>query len=97
MDLLQIVTPILIPYDSEPLTDKDQKTLIGIFVVLNIVWILSLLISALRILIRKQSLIKNFIEQRDKFDFTSISDFFMIMCWAAFLIVYFGILISNQF
>ena len=36
MNLLQIVTPILIPYDSEPLTDKDEKVLIGIFVFLNI-------------------------------------------------------------
>ncbi len=84
---------ILLPMSNEPMTPESAKVMLGIFIVLNIVWVISLLIQLFNYIKCK---IKN-----ESYYYSDIPMFHEIMnlgmgiIWGVIILVWLGILISN--
>lgn len=79
--------PIIIPIHSgngSPMTDKDIKILLGIFILLNILWVISWVISLIRFKF-------NFKEANDhrSDSYFEVFDMIMYFIWGI-LVLYFG-------
>ena len=85
---------ILLPMSNEPMTPEGAKVMLGVFIVLNIVWGISLIIQLFNFIKCK---IKN-----ESYYYSDIPMFHEIMnmgmgiIWGVITLVFLGILVSNQ-
>jgi len=82
---LQVI-PIMVPYDSgnsAPMTDSDVSLLLGVWVVFNIWWIISWIITGVKYL---------FCKYPERFELAYMLDIICIIVW--FLI---GIIKAGEF
>lgn len=71
---LQMI-PVMIPYDSgnsAPMTDNDVSVILGIWILLNIWWVISWIITGIKALIYKYS---------ERFELAYVLDAICIIIW----------------
>lgn len=97
---LQTMYPVFIPTgDSTPMTPYQVKVLIGAWIVLNIIWALSLLYSLIRYFIERRQAtgyMKDNVYFRDS-GTTDIPDLIMMVLWGIILLILAGAYIADKF
>jgi len=98
--LLQQMMPIImpIPYNSgpsAPLTEQDVKIFLGIWIFLNLLWLISWCLSILKVVVQKKEW--KDIRGWDDLSLTMLFDISMGICWGVGFAIYFGVLIANNF
>jgi hypothetical protein len=102
--MLQQITPVYIPieFDSSGSGSVDNKIMLGIWIVLNLLWLISLAITFVVYLYDKMTYgdSDSFLDQRYRNgiigEVANICwDFFMLATWAVVGIIYAGHLIAD--
>jgi hypothetical protein len=84
--------PIFIPSNSGPMSNDDIKVIMGIWIIINILWIITWIITGVRYLLSK--LIKNWYFD-GRFELAIILDVVVLIVWSVFGLVKAGIIISK--
>jgi hypothetical protein len=92
---LQMI-PIFIPSGGGPMTDSDVKIMLGIWIVLNTLWVISWLISVVKyVLKRKRGGYYGF-RWDGEWDLLLIYfDVVMVIIWVAIILYWLGSLVAN--
>src|SRR5687768_6493453 len=95
--ILQAFYPIFIPSgDSGPMSEHDAKTLIGVFVVLNILWLISWLVTLARYVHYKISTSSYWSSRLDVIGGApALFDFFMLFAWVVIVVFGLGEIMAN--
>ncbi len=91
--------PVIIPYDSgngAPITDKEIKLFIGVWIVLNVLWMISLVVRGIKYLVNKKrndssidTVFGSF------FDRINLLDFIIIVIWGFITLIGIGYFVSK--
>lgn len=93
MSLLQMY-PVMIPYNSAPLTKESATLMVGIFIVLNIIWVITLIVASL---LYWRNLDRPSIEEYFFADniLLGLLNVVMLVCWGFILLSVAGLWVVN--
>lgn len=94
----QLIIPMPIyvnSHSSSNLSTEDYKILIGIFIILNIIWIFSWLYTIYKYYKTEKRWRYNILDMRENNFFTFIMDWILIFLWGIIILIYLGSLIAK--